>query len=90
MIPSMVTHHPKLLKSDKTLQLQLNKEFDTSTAQLVKLVIIGSVLAPVNHFIQGVELEGADIIPVVELPSGSPCRMSPLCAHVLVEMQTWL
>ena len=35
MIPSMVTHHPKLLKSNKTQQLQLNKEFDTSAAQLV-------------------------------------------------------
>ena len=36
-IQSMVTHHPKLLKSDKTQQLQLNKEFDTSAAQLVHL-----------------------------------------------------
>ena len=34
-IPSMVTHHPKLLQSDQTQQLQLNKEFDTSAAQLV-------------------------------------------------------
>ena len=40
MIPSMVTHHPKLLKSDKTLQLQLNKEFDTSAAQLVIYIMI--------------------------------------------------
>ena len=40
MIPSMVTHHPKLLKSDKTLQLQLNKEFDTSAAQLVHFKIL--------------------------------------------------
>ena len=36
MIPSIVTHDPKLLKSDKTQGLQLNKEFDTSTAQLVQ------------------------------------------------------
>ena len=35
MITSMVTHHPKLLKSGKTCRLQLNKEFDTSAAQLV-------------------------------------------------------
>ena len=34
-IQSMITHHTKLLKSDKTLELQLNKEFDTSAAQLV-------------------------------------------------------
>ena len=40
MITSMVTHHPKLLKSDKTEQLQLNKEFDTSAAQLVIVIFI--------------------------------------------------
>ena len=32
-------HHPKLLKSDKSLQLQLNKEFDTSVVQLVYTVV---------------------------------------------------
>ena len=31
IIQSMVTHHPKL----QTQRLQLNKEFDTSAAQLV-------------------------------------------------------
>ena len=44
MIPSMVTHNPKLLKFDQIQQLQLNKEFDTSAAQLVCNIIVYDVI----------------------------------------------